>query len=151
LVNNDLLTTAYRPGVPSQVMRRLVLSTATVPDALAVFRAHAPVGGRAYLLGDQAGRLATVEIAAEQRQPEIIRHTQAAAHTNHALTEAVRKWESRRLIDRCYPSTFDRYARATELVAACDGTTDGIRAILADHESYPLSICRHPSEAEPTV
>jgi Xaa-Pro aminopeptidase len=45
--------------------------------------------------------VATVEVAAERSRPKIIQQTRAAAHTNHALTETIRKWESRRLL----PST----------------------------------------------
>jgi isopenicillin-N N-acyltransferase-like protein len=144
LVNNDLLTRATRPGVPSQAARRYALAAGTAAEAVGVLTGLPPVGGRSYLVADALGAY-TVELAAEAA-PSITRHTGDVAHTNHALDPAIAFFEDRDLLATTYPSSAARLDRAVHLLAGVD-----VERILADHEGYPLSICRHPSAAEPTV
>jgi isopenicillin-N N-acyltransferase like protein len=152
LVNNDLLTRAVRAGLPSQVVRRLALARPTAGDAVAAILAAPAVGGRAYVVADAAGAVTTVELAAEAR-PRVTDHRDRAVHTNHALDRAIARYEDRALLASTYPSSRSRLRRASDLLGGGGHTEPGqvCRRILADHDGYPLSICRHESAREPTV
>lgn len=152
LVTNDLLTPGRRTGVPSQVARRLMLGETDVPAALAVLRRTAAVGGRAYVLGDAAGRVAVAEVATERDDPWAHDADRPIAHTNHAHDPDLAACESTELLASIYPSTHRRLARATAMLdSTANPTRADLRAILADHDSYPASVCHHASRGEPTV
>jgi isopenicillin-N N-acyltransferase-like protein len=146
LVNNDLLTPLVRAGVPSQAARRHALAARTADAAAARLVAAPPVGGRAYLLADAAGAVVGVELAAEAGA-RVTYHAAATAHTNHALDPAIAAYEDAGLLAQIYPSSRPRLARARALLD-CDTPAP---ELLADHDGHPLSICRHPAAAEPTV
>jgi isopenicillin-N N-acyltransferase-like protein len=146
LVNNDLLTRATRPGLPSQAARRHALAAATADDAVSLLTGTPPAGGRSYLVADRDTAY-TVELAAEAA-PSLVQHPSDAAHTNHALAPAIAAVQDVDLLAATYPSSTSRLDRATHLLRT---PTDDALRILADHAGYPLSICRHPSPLEPTV
>jgi isopenicillin-N N-acyltransferase like protein len=151
LANSDLLTRATTPGIPSQVLRRLVLRTTSVAEALDVIRSTPPVGGRTYLLGDASGAVRMVELAAES-SAVVLPPASRLAHTNHALTGEVARWQDTDLLARIYPSTHSRLDRANDLLDDPAPLTPArAHAILADHTHLPLSICRHTSADEPTT
>lgn len=152
LVNNDLLTPAVRGGVPSQAVRRYALGARSADAAVAALLSTPAVGGRAYLVADAAGAVISVEVAAEAG-PAVTRHAAGTAHTNHALDPAIAAHEDRALLASIYPSSGARLRRAAALLAE-RGPVDpagACRRILTDHAGHPLSICRHPDPAEPTV
>lgn len=152
LANSDLLTHATVPGVPSQVLRRMVLRTTSVAEALDVIGATKPVGGRTYLLGDASGALRLVELAAESEHAVVLPAASRLAHTNHALTPDVAQWQDTALLTRVYPSTRQRLSRANDLLDDPTPLTPArAHTILADHLHHPLSLCRHPSPAELTT
>jgi isopenicillin-N N-acyltransferase like protein len=148
LVNNDLLTRATRPGVPSQAARRHALAATTAAGAVGVLTNCPPAGGRSYLVAD-ADEAYTVELAAETA-PSVTRQPGDAAHTNHAHAPAIAAFEDAELLAATYPSSTSRLDRAVHLLRTRSADAD-IAGILADHSGYPLSICRHPSPGEPTV
>jgi isopenicillin-N N-acyltransferase-like protein len=152
LANADLLTRGTAVTVPSQPMRRILLASASLRLAADKLRAHAVPGGRCYLLGGPDG-IAMAEVAAEEAPSTAVADDQLelAAHTNHALSPRIAQWEDRALRRRIYPSTHLRYRRASALLAARQPTdASAVARILADHDHYPLSICRHESTREPT-
>jgi isopenicillin-N N-acyltransferase-like protein len=149
LLNSDLLTTGHAVGVPSQVVRRLVLAQPDSAGALAVLAATPPVGGRAYLLADASSHLAVVEMA-----PGVgLRDTSGfgPVHTNHGLDAEVAARESPSLIEEIYPSTHRRFDRAHTLLGSIEASVAGVRSALADHHGHPFSICRHETPCEPTI
>jgi isopenicillin-N N-acyltransferase-like protein len=148
LVTNDLVTRGRRVGVPSQVMRRMVLAKSTVAAAVSVLRRHPSVGGRTYLLGDAPGHVAAVELACEAEAPAVLGASTTLAHTNHAIDSGIRRWEAADLVERIYPSTRARFTRASALAASGGAAT--VPAILADHDGYPASVCHHEGSGEPT-
>jgi isopenicillin-N N-acyltransferase like protein len=154
LVNNDLLTVRTRYGVPSQALRRHALRQRSTRDAVQAITSVPAVGGRAYLVTDSTGTVATVELAAEAASRTAY-HSRHVAHTNHALDPQIARYEDHALVAATYPSSHARLKRARALLARADGTgcdeASTCRRILADHAGHPLSICRHLSEGEPTV
>jgi isopenicillin-N N-acyltransferase like protein len=120
-------------------------------DALDVIAAATPVGGCAYLLCDAIGALRLVELAAEEPRPVVLPSRSPMAHTNHGHSDNIARWEDTDLRAGVYPSTHTRLDRAQALLDERPVDVERIRAVLADHQQYPLSICRHPSPAEPTT
>jgi isopenicillin-N N-acyltransferase-like protein len=152
LANSDLLTHATKPGIPSQVLRRLLLRTTSVAEALTVIDGTRPIGGRTYLLGDASGALRLVELAAEADRAVVLPTAPRPAHTNHALTPEVAQWQDADLLARIYPSTRNRLSRALVLLDDPAPLTPArAHTILTDHTHHPLSICRHTSPDEPTT
>lgn len=152
LANADLLTRGTVVAVPSQPLRRILLASASLRVATDKLRTHAAAGGRCYLLGAPDG-IAVTEVAAEEAPTITVRgdHAEPRAHTNHALNPRIARWEDQGLRQRIYPSTHVRYRRAGALLAARrPADANAVAGILADHDHYPLSICRHESTHEPT-
>lgn len=150
LTNCDLITKATRLGVPSQAVRRLVLRERSVEGAAEVLSSVPAVGGRCYSIGDAHGRCMSFELAAEEAEPVVVADHAPAAHTNHALSPRIARWENRDLISKVYPSTHPRAERAQHLLEAGDADAGSLRDVLADHQGQPSSLCRHPAPEEPT-
>jgi isopenicillin-N N-acyltransferase-like protein len=148
-VNNDLMLATTVPGLPSQIVRRLILQERSAPSALELLRALPHMAGRSYLLGDAAGTVAGVEVAAHigarvnQRGSPIL-------HTNHALDGEVAADESEAELQATYPSSRHRYdVLRRGLPAQLDSAA--IAALLADEEGYPDSISKAASPGEPSA
>ena len=78
-----MLSSATR-GLPSQVVRRLILREKTVGSAVRRLRGLPHMGGRSYLLGDAAGVVAGVEVAAGVGA-RVNQSESPVLHTNHAV------------------------------------------------------------------
>jgi isopenicillin-N N-acyltransferase-like protein len=149
LLNSDLLTTGHATGVPSQVVRRVLLAQPDSRSAMGVLAAIPPVGGRAYVLADASSDLAVVEVA-----PDVgLRDTTGTGlvHTNHGLDAHVAARESASLVEEVYPSTHRRLERARALLGSAEPSVAGVKSVLADHHHRPFSICRHETPCEPTI
>ena len=150
LVNNDLMIPGIAAGLPSQAIRRIVLSAPDVGAGVALMRQLSHMGGRSYLLGDADGRTAAVEVAGTLGV-RCLEGDGRFLHTNHALDAAMAQAEDEEALRRTYPSSRQRLARLRTL--ATDGRSDpaAVAAMLCDHDGYPNSICKHPSDDEATV
>ena len=148
-VNNDLMLATTVPGLPSQVVRRLILQERSVPAALEALQALPHMAGRSYLLGDAAGAVAGVEVAA-RTGARINQRGSPVLHTNHALDADVAADESEIELQAIYPSSRHRYdVLRRKLPAQPDVVI--IAALLADEEGYPDSISKAASEGEPSA
>ena len=71
------------------------------------------------------------------------------AHTNHYVTERMRRYEG----DRDYAVRSDvRFCRARDLLGQHglgSVTPETLRTILSDHENQPDEVCRHPEFGHP--
>jgi isopenicillin-N N-acyltransferase-like protein len=68
------------------------------------------------------------------------------AHSNHYLTDKFKEVDGTYTTFRDFPDTFLRHTRIRKLMKQRYGaiTPDVMMDILADHNNYPNSICRHP-------
>jgi isopenicillin-N N-acyltransferase-like protein len=149
LCNNDLLTRRTRAGLPSLAVRRRLLAAPDVRSAIRELRRTPAVAGRSYTMGDAAGGIALVEVAAELEGPAL-REGGPFAHANHAILPSVIGYEDAAERVQVYPSSPSRLARADLLIG--DATTvEDAEAILRDHDGVPHSICRHDAADEPTT
>ncbi|MEW2571844.1 C45 family peptidase [Streptomyces sp. NPDC047070] len=149
LVNADLFTRRLRLGVPSKVMRRIILAQRSRADGLGRLTEHGGVGGRTYLVGDPEGA-DLIEVSADKPQPVHLPQTgQGWIHTNHAIDSHIAAEED---LPNVPASSRARYTRAGELLARLEGDSlDKIAALLADHQGDPYSVCCHVNDQQPSV
>lgn len=148
-VNNDLMLATTVPGLPSQVVRRLILREQSVPAALDLLQALPHMAGRSYVLGDAAGAVAGVEVAARE-SARVIQRGSPVLHTNHALDGDVAADESVAALEVTYPSSRHRYDVLQRKLRA-EPDVAAIAALLADEEGYPDSISKAVSPGEPSA
>ncbi|WP_448955273.1 C45 family autoproteolytic acyltransferase/hydolase [Labrys neptuniae] len=148
LLTNDLMLDTTLSGLPSQVVRRMLLAEPDVPAALERLR-HLPVmAGRCYLLGDRAGHIAAVELSpaagvcALPAAPRIM-------HTNHALLAPTLAVEDETLLQAAYPSSRSRL-EALKRSGSAVASAAGLMAALRDRSGAPDSVSKTPSSTEPT-
>lgn len=150
LVNADLFTRRLRRGLPSKVMRRIMLGETTRARSLDRLKQLGGIGGRTYLIGDTAG-VDLLEVSANEPEPIYIPPTELGwVHTNHAISDSIIPEEDPALVPA---SSTARLARATELLGGLgeNPTIDDITGLLADHSGNPYSVCCHVSEKQPSV
>ena len=148
-VNNDLMLATTVPGMPSQIVRRLILQERSVAAALDLLQTLPHMAGRSYLLGDAAGAVAGVEVAA-RIGARINQRGSPVLHTNHALDGDVAVDELEAELQATYPSSCRRYdVLRRKLPAQPD--VSAIAALLADEEGYPDSISKAASPGEPSA
>lgn len=148
-VNNDLMLATTMPGLPSQVVRRLILGERSVQSALELLRALPHMAGRSYLLGDASGAVTGVEVAA-RIGARLNQPAGPVLHTNHTLDRDIAADESEAELQATYPSSRHRYdVLRRKLPAQPDAAA--IASLLADEEGYPDSISKAASAGEPSA
>ena len=148
ILNNDLMLHSRAPGLPSQIVRRIVLKESSVGTALAAMRLLPHMAGRSYLLGDSTGDVAGIEVSAGHG----VRVNQPKApvlHTNHALDSDIRADEDQAALMKTYPSSRHRL-QVLQRFAPGITSVEQLAAVLGNREGAPDSICKDHSEAEPT-
>ena len=149
LVNNDLLLSSTAEGLPSQIVRRLVLTERSVTAALDTLRALPHMGGRSYLLGDASGAVAGVEVSA-RFGVRVNQVESPVLHANHALHPDIAADENEDLLMATHPSSRHRQDMLRrKFPPAC--TAESIALLLSDKEGAPNAISKTPSPEEPTA
>lgn len=147
-VNNDLMLSTTMAGLPSQIVRRLILQEQSVPAALDLLQAVPHMAGRSYLLGDAAGKVAGVEVAA-RIGARVNQSGDLVLHANHALDRDVAADESVAELQATYPSSRHRYDVLRRRLPAQPDIA-AIAAVLADEAGYPDSVSKAASAGEPS-
>lgn len=146
LVNNDLLLRDRAPGLPSQIIRRLILETEQVADAEAKLHRLPHMAGRSYVLGDAAGHVAGVEVSATSGI-RTLADASIVRHTNHALSDLAEK-EDVEALSSVYPSSRERL----EMLKATPppSNVEQVKAVLRSEANGADSVCKRASVREPT-
>jgi isopenicillin-N N-acyltransferase-like protein len=141
---------ARQPSVetnPITFLRRLAMEKDSVDDVLAV------VGGMSFdngctMLGDATGRLVCIETVAGKTDIRDV-SGQAFCHANSVLCDELQMYERAELE---FPSSPLRQKNMQRLLNAKRGsiTVDDLKRFTTDHTNFPLSICRHRSECDPS-
>jgi isopenicillin-N N-acyltransferase like protein len=146
--NNDLMLATTRPGLPSQIIRRIMLQERSVAGALDRLKALPHMAGRAYLLGDPSGAVAAVEVSAAGARVNQV--DSPIVHTNHALDADISADESEATLLATYPSSRHRYdILRGKLPPRPDVAV--IAALLADQDGHPDSVSKAASVREPSA
>jgi isopenicillin-N N-acyltransferase like protein len=148
LVNNDLRLSSTADGLPSQIVRRLVLAERSVTAALDRLSALPHMGGRSYLLGDASGAVAGVEVSA-RFGVRVNQVESPVLHANHALDPDIAADEDEGRLMATHPSSRHRQdVLRRKFRPAC--TPESIALLLSDKEGAPNSISKAFSPEEPT-
>jgi isopenicillin-N N-acyltransferase like protein len=145
LTGNELSPNDERIGISRshqvlEMMRarslREMVDTALRPDRASSYN---------NVLTSADGGVANVEGSATDAEVTDLDDRGHLAHTNHYVAERMLRYEG----DTEYaPLSNTRYERACELLAAqppASLTMDRLRELLADHETKPESLCKHPA------
>jgi isopenicillin-N N-acyltransferase-like protein len=131
-------------AMPHYPVKRMILESARVDEALKLFRTIPLASNKNYVMCDGAGAILDVE--ATTAGPEIIRDEGAGflAHSNHFVCA---RYTKREIPDAMMPDSLQRRDRMNALIQSEMGsiTVDRIKAFLSDHSNHPTSICRHPA------
>lgn len=148
-VNNDLMLRSTQPGLPSQVIRRMILGQSSVMGARSLLMALPHMAGRSYLLDDAAGAVAGVEVSAHLGA-RINQGESPVLHTNHALDPAIQGDEDAAALRATYPSSCHRHQRLQHFKPSAF-SVPAIAALLADRNCFPDSIAKAASDEEPSA
>ncbi|WFS03378.1 C45 family autoproteolytic acyltransferase/hydolase [Rhizobium tumorigenes] len=145
-VNNDLLLDTSHVGLPSLVIRRMMLQQSSADAAIAVLRAYPHMSGRCFLVGDANGTLRVAELGPSVGVTD--RAVRSVVHTNHPLFPKPAMWEDIEAGARHYPSSRARLRAARQF--ALTGVRD-LEALLRDRSGAPDAISKSPSSREQTA
>lgn len=146
VVVNKLLARDVRAGVPYTFMVRRALEQKNLVEALGQIMMAERAAGINYLLADSSV-IINIETTAcyfdVLPMPDNI-----ISHANHYKSRRLQEHE---VIDGILPESFVRDAAMYNRIKNGYGQIDVPKAqqLLADHSSYPYSICNHPAENVP--
>lgn len=146
LTGNSLFGRAPKgETVPTMLLRCLVKEKRTLDEVLAVVRGLSFDNG-CMTLGDAGGRLVCLECVNGRVDARDV-SGRASCHANSILCDSLRADEEK---DFPSPSSVLRQRNMERLLASRVGglRAEDLKAFFADHEDYPLSICRHPSDRD---
>lgn len=128
------------PAVPMHILLRLVLEQATnVQEAIDLISTAPRCTSCNHLLADRAGAIADVE-ATPAGVRALYPQNNILAHSNHCLQSELAAHDRYR---RDYPETIRREKRMSALATRQVIDEACLRAMLADHDNAPYSICLH--------
>lgn len=124
-------------------IKRMIFERRTVAEVLALMRDVPVCSNGNYVLCDNQGAIADVELTSDG--PHLLEDDGAGslAHSNHYLCDA---HSCDANFAKSLPDSFSRLDRMRSLIASRFGRIDvaTMREFLSDHASYPVGICRHP-------
>lgn len=149
MVNNDLILDGYGDGVPSQVVRRIMLTMRDVRSAADAITPIQHMGGRSYLLGDRAGDICAIEVSAKSGT-HFLPPADVHLHTNNALLPPTQNEECLDALSAIYPSSASRLVALENGLARGCLDVQGMKRLLCDETGAPNAVCKTASTDEPT-
>lgn len=140
LFNTALYGYRWRPGLPRQPLKRVILEKQTVAESVELLGRQRVCSAANLTLCDGQGHIADVELRPDGIAPFYDDHPDYCLHTNHYLTERFARYETNTL-----PDSVIRLARLRAFIKENWGkiTVETMQQILADHHSDTAGICRH--------
>ncbi len=135
-----------RRGIPVPVIRRRILNSRRLDDALGAVLKAERAASTNYVIAHESGIVVNLEASPDQVYA-LYPERGLLTHSNHFLAVAAQV----QAIDRNIgPSSLYRHRRARDLVEPKLGrvTVEDVQAALRDHVGFPMAICRHPDERE---
>lgn len=147
---NGLNPNDTRVGIPAFVVFRILFGAKTIVEALTYANLPHRETSDNVVVADNNSQIYSIEGSATDF--ELIHATDGyLVHTNHYVTQKMRKYESDFQDDiksiRGYMCSVSRYNRTLSLLRESEEISlQRIMEILRDHVNYPCSICRHLDE-----
>jgi isopenicillin-N N-acyltransferase-like protein len=150
LTGNELSPNDERVGISRDHQVLEMIRARSLDDMVAA--ALRPDRASSYnnVLTSADGGVANVEGSATDAEVTGLDERGHLAHTNNYVCDRMLRYEGD---DEYAPLSQTRYDRARELLAAAPPrslTMDRMRELLADHETKPQSLCKHPEFGTPT-
>lgn len=149
-VTGNLLRSVHdggRGGIPVPVIRRRILNSRRLDDALAAVTKADRAASTNYVIAHESGIVINFEASPEQVYA-LYPERGLLTHSNHFLAVAAQVQGIGKDVgaDSLY-----RHQRARDLVEPKLGrvTVKDVQAALSDHAGHPKSICRHPDPRDP--
>jgi hypothetical protein len=144
LTGNQVDANDIRPGVPRLLMVRAILAARWLGEALDVCLLPQRASNYNNVIADANGEIYSMEGSATDCEPLYI-EGDLLAHANHYVSAPMRRFEADR---NDIGGSVIRHNRAMRLLRENYGalSPDLFKKLLADHASYPASICKHGLE-----
>lgn len=150
LTGNELSPNDERVGISRSHQVLEMMRARSMDEMLAMSLRADRASSYNNVLTGADGRVANVEGSATDAEVTGLDADDHLVHTNHYVCDRMAPFEA----DPTYAKrSAVRYERGRELLAQAPPgsvTEDGLRAMLADHETKPDSLCRHPEFGTPT-
>jgi isopenicillin-N N-acyltransferase-like protein len=134
----------YQPqtGLPHYILKRKILEQKTLKDCKNILNTISLSEAGNVLISD-SNEYIDYEFYNKERYSYETDDNNFLIHTNHYLTNELKKFE-----DGTLPDSPIRLKRMIELTKNTYGyiTIDSLKNMLADHYNYPASICRHGAD-----
>ena len=134
----------YKPqtGLPHYILKRKILEQKTLKDCKNILD-NINLSEAGNVLISDSNEYIDYEFYNKERYSYKTDNQNFVIHTNHYLTEELMKFE-----DGTLPDSPIRLKRMIELTKNIYGsiTIDSVKTMLADHDNYPASICRHGAD-----
>ena len=137
---NAVYDPKWQPGINHYPLKRVMLEMQTTEECVKLFKKNRTCSSRNHLLCDGRGSITDIEVRPEGIAVFKDEHPDCIVHSNHYITPEFSIHNTNSL-----PDSRDRFDRMHSLIKENWGsiTLQTMKAILADHEGYPHSICRH--------
>lgn len=133
----------WRPGLSHYPLKRLALEQRSIPEICSTMKSYPVCSSGNYVLCDGTGAILDIELTADGPSEITDNGDGFIAHSNHFLCSPYACPENDAA---SLPDSFPRLDRIRNLISQQNGLHDvhSMKAILADHDGHPVSICRHP-------
>ncbi|MFJ5772148.1 C45 family autoproteolytic acyltransferase/hydolase [Psychrobacillus sp. NPDC093180] len=137
---NALMTRTCEPKVPIHLGLRAILDSFTFDEALSAVSHNQMASPAHFLIASREKKIVSVEVSpiyTAQIKPE----NGVLIHTNHICAPAMQKV----VADKPLDDSYHRLKAIDRLITSLSGDVwaSDIFSLLADHDNYPDSICRH--------
>lgn len=132
----------WRFALSHYPLKRMILEQRSTVDVLQLMRSIPVCSNGNYMLADGSGSILDVELTCDGPLP-LPTSDRFLVHSNHFLCHeyaCAANWQHSPL------DSFDRLNRMSALIEGKFGSIglEDLQGFLADHDGYPVGICRHP-------
>jgi len=145
MTGNAVSSNDVRPGVPRLLIVRAILAARRLGEAMDACLLPQRASNYNNIIADADGEIYSMEGSATDCEP-IYAEGDVLAHANHYASLPMRRFEADR---NDIGGSVIRHNRAMRLLRENYGQLSPalFRELLADHENYPSSICKHAGES----
>ncbi|ASK64364.1 choloylglycine hydrolase [Virgibacillus phasianinus] len=145
---NALVTDTWQPKVPIHLGLRAVLESHSMEEAITKIDHNQMASAAHFLIASGSGEAIGMEVS-PVHTGKIEAENGIVTHTNHICSPGLKK----QIIENATANSFTRLTTVNSLLGQLDGSTitkDDLFQILANHDHFPESICRHsqPGQSE---